>query len=164
MAETITPDSGGDCLDVRPAVDTVDLVQPFEKIRADAVIIIVLAAWSRDSFTGALDEKGQWVKKIWQAIFVVLPEAQGSRLLWNTVFFVIPSQDVAYVKGRVREILKSADDPLLQSFCVISEARGSTKEKLDLLDKMQQEVASWANFNYMGVFPDKLLNGEDFIG
>ncbi|MDQ3821251.1 MAG: hypothetical protein M3362_26725, partial [Acidobacteriota bacterium] len=108
-----------------------------EQFNSAPVILVAVAIWTRHSQTGMLIEKGVWIKNFWSRILNRITDVQGCQLLWNTLFFAVPSGDVLSLKDLFREELTVLYDPLLESFCIIAEAHGTPSEKLLLLDEMQ---------------------------
>jgi hypothetical protein len=130
-----------------------------EVFASTPLVIVVLSIDPKHSLTGGLEKKGEWVKSIWHLTLSLIPEAEGCRLSWNTLFFAIANQSIESVKGRFQEILKSSRNFDLESRCVLHEAAGTPVDKLGQLDDMLGEVSSKGNFGSNLNFHHRLLDG-----
>ena len=113
-----------------------------EPIGDSPVILCAIAVWTRGVMTGKLEEKGSWVDRFWRAARQELPKAVGCRFGWNTLFFAVPSQDVAKVSKQFGELLVSYQDECLTNFAVLCAVAGSPQHKLDVLDVLNHEIGT----------------------
>src|SRR5437870_2261133 len=107
---------------------TVDELNPllvFEQFGAGEVVAIAVAIWTSGPQTGLLEERGQWIRRFWQAVLKQMPTAQGMRLLRHTVFFVMPTADVFFIAEQFKQLLKTLSEPVLESYCLIGVMSGS---------------------------------------
>lgn len=110
------------------------------------VVLCMVSVWTRDVMTGCLEEKGQWVHSFWNAALLALPEAAGCRLGWNTVFLAVSGNSVEQIAKRLVNLLSLRQDSCLMSFCVLCEAAGEPRHKLEVLDVLGHEVGSEWSF------------------
>ena len=119
------------------------VLQPTGK---EPVVLCVVAIWTRHTLTGNLEAKGAWVHAFWEAALKTLPGIVGCRLSWNTLFFAVPDAGTVEAVQQFRNLLAAHQDACLESFCVLCEAEGDTKHKLDVLDVLGHEVSSERDF------------------
>jgi hypothetical protein len=137
-----------------------DPLKVLKKFEGETVAIIVVAVEPRHSLTGQLEEKGRWIKALWSLALRRVPEVEGCRLSWNTLFFAAANQEIKIVVERFREMLSLLSEPGLESLCVISEAEGTAADKLARLDAMLDEISSKRNFGSDLNFQYRLLDGS----
>jgi hypothetical protein len=133
----------------------------FEQFGAREVVAIAVAIWTIGPQTGLLEERGEWIRRFWQVVLKQMPNAQGTRLLWHTVFFVVPTTDAFFIAEQFKQLLKTLSEPALESYCLIGVMSGSAMEKLQLLDEMQSIISSERSFTQAQGFWIKLLNGDE---
>jgi hypothetical protein len=143
-------------------VGGIDPGRALEKFDSDPVVIILIAIWASDGQTGLLGEKGAWIEELWRIVLVRFPDVQGCRLLWNTIFFAVPSADASSVKEEFRKILRMLLRPSLESLCLLAEAHGSPTDRLSILNSMQDETAAPGNFGTDERFRHRLKDAEDW--
>lgn len=117
-----------------------------EPFGAEPIVLCVVAVWTRQTMTGNLEDKGIWVHSFWEASLEALPQAGGCRLGWNTLFFAVSNVGAAQATQRFNDLLQARQDACLMSFCVLCEAAGEPKHKLDVLDVMGHEVGAKRDF------------------
>jgi len=113
------------------------VLEPFGEQHA---VLCVVSIWTRQTAVGHLEEKGEWLRSFWEAALLALPDVGGCRLLWNSLFFVLPNFSVTQSIERLGQLLYSHQDSFLESLCVLCKAEGKPEHKLDVLDVLQHEV------------------------
>jgi hypothetical protein len=136
-----------------------DPLKILERFEDTPVTIIVVAIETKRAPTGKLEKKGDWVKSLWHLALSIFSEAEGCRLSWNTVFFVIANQKIESIRGRLQQILMDLRDQDLESLCILSEASGTPSDKLKRLDDMLGEVSLKRNFGSNVKFHCRFLDG-----
>lgn len=145
-------------------LSTVGALDPrlvFERVGARPAVMVAVAVWAADGPTGRLEEKGRWVREFWRAVSETVPEAEGVRRLWNTLFFLVPAADPLQVKERFRAALNSVPGENLRSFCVLAPSSGDPQRDLLLLDEMESEISSARSFGRGAQFEHRLLDGRE---
>ncbi len=133
----------------------------FEQFDTGPVVIVMLAVWARGIQTGLLEERGAVVRRLWQVTLQQMPTAHGMRLLWHTLFFAIPTDDVLTVAKQFKQSLRALYDPALESYCLIDKVSGPPMAKFQLMDEMQSGIANDRNFIDAQEYRVKLLNGAE---
>ena len=123
-----------------------DLRQVFEPSGLGHVVLCQVAIWTRQTMTGQLEEKGVWVHRYWDAVRQAIPEAEGCRLDWNSIFFALPNGKLAEAVQHFGEVLRSLREPDLVSFCVLCEVPGEPMHKIDVADVLGHETSSLQDF------------------
>ena len=136
-----------------------DLHQALKPFGLAPIVLCQTAVWTRQTMTGCLSEKGTWVHGYWNAMRQALPEAEGCRLGWNTVFFALPNENITQAVKRVGDVLQSLQETHLSSFCVICKVTGEPEHKIDVLEVLEHETSSVNNF---GVSREYRSNGYKF--
>jgi len=146
-----------------------DLRQVFEAWDSCPVVLCQVAIWKRQTMAGNLEEKGAWVHCYWNAVRQAIPETEGCRLSWNTVFFALPHGKITQAVGRFGEILRSLREADMVSFCVLCEVTGAPMHKIDVLDVLGHETSSLRDFGTSREYrPDgyrfyHLLDGKPYL-
>jgi hypothetical protein len=134
----------------------------FEQFETMSVVTVVVAVWASGSTqTGLREERGRWIRRLWETTLKQMPAAHGMRLLWHTVFFAMPTDNALFIAEQFKQLLRSLYEPSLDSYCVIGALNGSAREKLQKLDEMESAVSSDRSFGQAQGFWIKLLNGEE---
>ena len=123
------------------------------------VILAAIQVTPRIGSTGQREERGAWIHKIWSAALTAMPDLQGCRMGWDSVFFVTDDTDLENIKQPFRQAHCSVRDPGLKSWCIVSEALGSPDEKGRLLyHDMQHDLTASREICR---FPHRLIDGMD---
>ena len=156
-------EDGRNNTDYLSTTSAADPLTVLDKFGSEQIVMITLAVEPRHTRTGHLEKKGQWIKSVWQLVLSAMPEIQGCRLSWNTLFFIAASRELESVGEQFQGILKSVYDSDLVSFCVLSEAEGAPNVKLMQLDRMLGEISTARNFGSDAGFQYRLLDGADWL-
>lgn len=123
-----------------------DRHQALHPFGLEPVVLCQAAVWTRQKMTGCLEEKSVWVHRYWDAVRQAMPEAEGCRLGWNTVFFALPNENITQAVQSFGEVLRSRQEADLMSFCVLCEVAGEPMHKIDVLDVLEHETSSIQDF------------------
>ena len=105
-----------------------------------------MAAVAVESKASALrlsEEKGAWIRRLWQGALADMSGIGGCRLLWNSLFFAVPDMTIEEAMLHFGRLLRSAQDPLLESLCVLSPVMGTPEQKLVVLDGVEHEASAF---------------------
>lgn len=136
-----------------------DPLKVLAKLGAGPLVIVVVAVEPEHAATGRLEEKGAWVKSLWRLTLSTIPEAEGCRLSWNTLFFAVPGQSAESVVARFQELLTASRQPGLESLCLLFESVGTPAGRMAELDEMLDEVSARRNFGSNPRFRHRILDG-----
>lgn len=131
---------------------------------SDPVILVIIESLPRGAHTGRLEERGAWIHQAWVASLAQMPDLQGCRLGWDTVFFVTDSRTFKEVKKQFQQILQDLRRPELENRCILSEADGTWQKKgRDFLNEMQHDLTA-GGVGFKSRFAHQLRDGAAWQG
>lgn len=124
-------------------------------------VLVAIEVRPRHGRTGLLEERGRWIRRVWNAVLREIPGVAGQRMLWSQLLFICAGDDIQVVESRFAEILRSCRDKDLKSLCVLSVSRCDAEAKPLEIDRMFDAFKEW-NQGAPVHFSNWLLDGEKF--
>jgi hypothetical protein len=140
-----------------------DLSELLNQFASKPTVLITIKVEPKHTDTGLLEEKGIWIRSVWDEALRKLPGIAGHRLDWSSLLFMFEGVDWRSIESTFIDVLKSCEDERLRSFCVIDVLNGGLNEILSKLDSMLDETSHERNFGSAQRFYSRLLNGERFV-
>lgn len=127
------------------------------------VVLVAIAIEPRGTRTGRLEERGAWLQELWYKTLTQMPTLHGSRLGWDTVFFIVDTPDVEKTQALFQPLLASLRDLELESRCILALTEGGPPERGQLLCEMQHDLTATDVGGYAR-FPHRLRDGISWPG
>jgi hypothetical protein len=141
-----------------------DLVELLARCGIGLNVLIAIDVRPRHTLTGLLEERGRWIRKIWEAVLSKIPDVSGHRMMWSQLLFVCRGIDIHAVETLFAEILQSFKAEELKSLCVLSQVGGGLDAKLAEVDLMFEGLSKERNFGDLARYERWLLDGERYAG
>lgn len=140
--------------------------RPFEVLkefeRTSSILVVILEVCPRDSRTGMLEERRDWLKRFWDKIFEQVGSGimGGSTLLWTVIFFATSHEHEKLIINTFQSVLKSMREPRFKSYCILGKVKNDYEEQKKIIDFMVHHLGSEDDF-YRNV-PDmvRMIDGK----
>jgi hypothetical protein len=126
------------------------------------VTLVAVAIVPKGTHTGLLEERGDWIHRLWAAALDSMPLVQGCRMSWDSVFFMAETSDLIAVQEQFRRLLSSLRVSGLQSRCILSRAAGSPEDKGRLLYNEMSHDLTAVGLGFRSRFTHKMIDGSDW--
>jgi hypothetical protein len=140
-----------------------DLLELLSRSGCAPRILVAIEVQPRFTRTGFLEERGHWIRRVWDITLHKIPGVAGHRMMWSQLLFICRGSDIQAVENQFAEILHSYKSEELKSLCVFSVASGGIDAQLAEVERMFEGLGKERNFGDPARFQHWLLDGERFL-
>ena len=105
--------------------------------------------------TGFLEERGKWIKELWNNIIVEGKPFEAHRSGWTELIIFSPAMEFEKFVESITEILKTSTDNKLKSLALFSVVNGTYSDKITEIEKMGiqfSKINYWKDHTYSSYF------------
>lgn len=137
-----------------------DLCALIESLPKESVPICVVHIEPKHGKTGYLEERGTWIKELWNRTINHNNSIEGHRTGWTSLLFFGPNIHINEFRNILLEHLRTIKMDHLKSLALFSKIEGSFDQQIKEIEKISLQLAKidyWLDH----IYPSYFENGNE---